>query len=146
MSFVSFITEMAEGAGWSAVRVVSDTLVVLPFESDEGTVKVFIRPCGKLRGKTVLEFSSSGIPVPADATLKAGMMAILMVRNANLTLGHWAIEGSESDEPRFTVMATQIAETMDPAEFQGAVTAVNTEYRTFVGNIRKVVRSSEIDF
>ncbi len=146
MSFVTFITDMAEGAGWRAVRAVSDTLVALPFTTDEGTVSVFIRPCGKLQGKTVLEFSSAGIPIPSDSEFKVAMMEVLMVRNATMSMGHWAIEGSDSDEPKFTVMVTQLAETMDPAEFEAAVGAVRAEHERFIGSLRKVTQKSRVDF
>lgn len=146
MSFVSFITEMAENADWRAVRVVSDSLVVLPFTTDQGTINVFIRPCGQVQGKTVIEFSSDGIDVPTTETLKLGLMQLLLVRNAKITVGHWAIEGGETTEPRFAVMATQIAETMDPAEFTTAVRAVTNEYEFFLGALRKINRNRQIDF
>lgn len=90
MSFIDFINEMAANADWHAVHVVSETMVALPFGTDEGTVNVFIRPCGRLQGKTVLEFSSAGVPVPTDGEVKSAMMELLMLRNATLTMGHWA--------------------------------------------------------
>ncbi len=58
MTFVEFMQQNARAAGWSAVEVLSDTGVVMPFNSSEGPIKVVIQPCGKFEGETVLEFSS----------------------------------------------------------------------------------------
>lgn len=145
MSFVSFIEGMASTAGWSKLRVLSETLVSLPFNSNEGGVEVFITPCGKYQGKTVIEFSSIGIPVPEDPAIKFAIMEALLIRNGKLALGHWAIVEGET-ENRFTVMMTQIAETMDPPEFESAVTVVGMEFDKMIGLLRKMTQKARIDF
>lgn len=58
--------------------------------------------------------------------------------------GHWAIE--EGSENRFTVMITQIAETMDPPEFESAVKAIVAEFDRMQGVLRKLTQATEIDF
>lgn len=146
MSFIDFINEMAANADWHAVHVVSETMVALPFGTDEGTVNVFIRPCGRVQGKTVLEFSSAGVPVPTDGEVKSAMMELLMLRNATLTMGHLAIETAASEAPKFTIMATQIAETMDAVEFRAAVGAIRAEHENLVGSLRRITRRSRVDF
>ncbi|MDD3642531.1 MAG: hypothetical protein PHQ19_03600 [Candidatus Krumholzibacteria bacterium] len=145
MSFVSFIKENAEKAGWPSVKVLSDSCVTLPFDTDEGDINIFIRPCGKLFDKTVLEFSGPDIPVPSDVDLKLSMLEAFMKRNGDLLQGHWAIEGGE-DDPKFSVMVTQIAETMDPLEFKSAVNTVLKEHERFLAILRKATKGSNVDF
>lgn len=145
MSFLSFIQDMAAKAGWKAVVPMSETLIRLPFSSDEGEVNVFIRPCGKVDGKTVIEFSSLGLPLPANAEARLGMCEAVLTRNGNLLQGYWAIEES-NNEQKLTVMATQIAETMDPPEFSAAVDAIVAEYSKIIGVLRKMFQGNRVDF
>ncbi len=145
MSFVAFIQEMATNSGWSKVQTLSDSLVVLPFDTDEGKINVFIQPCGQFQGKTVIEFSSPGIPVPSDKEFRLTMLEFFMTRNGKLLQGHWAIEGS-GDSRKFSVMATQIAETMDPPEFEAAIRAVLREFQGVMAFVRKATQGSKVDF
>jgi hypothetical protein len=138
MSFLSEMQEMASKVGWSAVHPISDTLVVIPFDSgdDLGRIDVFIRPCGAFRGKTVLEFSSPGLPIPDDSETKLAMMQLLLERSGAMVHGHWAIE-AEADQKRFSVMVTQLADTMDAQDFEAAVGAVLTEFSGFLLSMKK---------
>lgn len=145
MSFISFIKEKSRQAGWPAIRVVSETLVTLPFDTDEGAIDVRIQPCGKLEGKTVIEFSSPAIPVPAEGSSRLILLDLLMNRNGNLLQGHWSTTG-EDDEKKFSVMVTQIAETMDPPEFKAAVRAVLSEFQNFKAAVRKTSQEDQVDF
>ena len=126
MSFPEFIKEAAERADWSKVLVLSETMVRLPFDSDEGAVNVFIRPCGQLEGKIVLEFGSAVFHIPEDPRARLGLFEALLERNGNLMQGYWAIEETDGGK-KLSVMAAQIAETMDFSEAPNAVLAVAKE-------------------
>jgi hypothetical protein len=142
MNFVDFVTMKANQCGWKVSDVLSDNLVSITFNTDAGKETCFIRPCGKNSdGNTVLEFSSAGLPVPADESIAGALALALLERNGNMISGHWGIEAIGS-EKSFTVFATLIANTMDADEFRGAVTAVISERERLFKSLQK----TSIDF
>jgi len=145
MNFVEFIKHNANTVGWSAMKVLSDSGVALPFNSNEGPIQVFIQPCGKFEGQTVIEFSSPGLPVPADEGLEKVLSRMLLERNSKALQGHWGIEDS-SDGPMYSVFVSQIANTMDPPEFKQAVLGVVNEYEKTVSVLRKAAQQSNVSF
>lgn len=94
-----------------------------------GLVDVFIRPCGEMHGKEVLEFSSAPLSLPSDDASKMPVLILALQRNADVILGHWGLD-ELADESVLRVFHSQITETMDLPEFRGAVLAVADEYAT----------------
>ena len=92
-----------------------------------GTGDVFVRPCGEMHGKEVLEFSSRGIRLPRDDAAKMPLLILALQRNADMMLGHWGLD-EESGDSVLRVFHSQITETMDPPELRGAILAVADEY------------------
>lgn len=142
MQFVPFIQSQAEQCGWRISKVISDTLVALNFDSDNGAETVYIRPCGQnADGNTILEFTSRGLPVPDDDRVAHGFAMLLLARNGEMLTGYWGIEQLD-DERYFTVFVSQIANTMDLGEFRAAVRAILSERARF----HKMAQAAAIDF
>jgi len=120
------VRQFAEQAGWE-IKIENSDCVVISFEDELGSEDVFIKICGKNNeGKTILEFSSVGIPFPDDISLAALFGLTLLERNAELLMGHWGIEDISSNK-NFKVFLTMILEGMDVSDFKFAVMAVLIE-------------------
>ncbi len=144
MDFIPFIKEVSTKAGWEAIFEVSETMVRLPFEDDAGEINVFIRPCGEFDEQTVLEFSSVGFPLPEDNGLRLALLEMALERNGQIMQGYWAIEEG-NNEKKLTVMATQIAETMDPPEFKTSVLAVVREFSRMIKTLKDAMDETDGD-
>ena len=92
-------------------------------------VNVFVRACGEMHGKEVLEFSSDGLALPSEDAHKMPLLILALQRNADVIFGHWGLDESDGAS-RLRVFHSQITETMDPPELRGAVHAVANEYAT----------------
>jgi hypothetical protein len=129
-TFVKRVTEMALELGWDDVDAGdgSSVRITVPVEGSR-PVDVFVRPCGEMHGKEVLEFSSGGLRLPAEDASKMPLLILALQRNADVLFGHWGLD--EDDEgSTLRVFHSQITETMDPPELRGAVLAVADEYST----------------
>ncbi len=85
----------------------------------------------KKNGKTILEFSSMGIPLPDDLGSAALFGLTLLERNGEMIMGHWGIEDVGGNK-FYTVFHSMLAEGMDVDEYKGAVQAVLTERKRIV--------------
>lgn len=113
-------------AGWK-IKTDNSGGIVLGFKDEFGIEDVFIKVCGRNNeGKTILEFSSMGIPFPDDISVAALFGLTLLERNGEMLMGHWGIEDIDGNK-YFTVFHSMIAEGMDVDEFKGAVKAVLNE-------------------
>ncbi|HJL16283.1 MAG TPA: hypothetical protein RMH99_11540 [Sandaracinaceae bacterium LLY-WYZ-13_1] len=132
-TFVERVTEMARMLGWKDVDSGdgSTVRITIPIEGSE-PVDVFVRPCGEMHGKEVLEFSSGGLRLPDDDTSKMPLLILALQRNADVIFGHWGLDETD-DASTLRVFHSQITETMDPPELRGAVLAVADEYATLAG-------------
>mgnify|MGYP000686268856 CR=1 FL=1 len=126
MDAIEIVKMRANQAGWK-LNTLSSNLIVIGFLDELGVENVYIRKCGENSdGKTILEFSSKGIPLPDDLSLAALFGLMLLERNADMLMGHWGIE-IVNGEKYFTVFHSMIAEGMDISEFKGAVKAIVNE-------------------
>lgn len=127
--FIERITKMLRELDLPDIQVESDesVRVNVPIEGTGQKVQVFVRPCGEMHGKEVLEFASCGLDLPPDDAAKMPLLILALQRNADVMLGHWGLdEGDEHSMLR--VFHAQIEDTMDPPELRGAVLAVADEY------------------
>jgi len=138
-TFVERVTEMALGLGWDRVDAGdgSTVCITVPVEGSAG-VDVFVRPCGEMHGKEVLEFSSCGLRLPPEDAAKMPLLILALQRNADVIFGHWGLDEND-DGSTLRVFHSQITETMDPPELRGAVLAVADEYSTLAGAFADVV-------
>ena len=129
VSFIDRVTAMANDVGFAKLEVHDDTVrLTVPVEGDD-PVAVFVRPCGEMHGKEVLEFSSEGLALPDDDASKMPVLILALQRNADVILGHWGLDEGD-DASLLRVFHSQITETMDLPEFRGAVLAVADEFST----------------
>lgn len=120
------VRQRAEEAGWK-IKTDNAGGIVIGFKDELGIEDVFIKVCGKNNeGKTILEFSSMGIPFPEDISAAALFGLTLLERNGEMLMGHWGIEDINGDK-YFTVFHSMLADGMDVDEFKGAVRAVLNE-------------------
>jgi hypothetical protein len=129
-TFVERVTEMALKLGWDRVDAGdgSKVRITVPVEGSKA-VDVFVRPCGEMHGKEVLEFSSGGLRLPDEDAAKMPLLILALQRNADVIFGHWGLDEND-DGSTLRVFHSQITETMDPPELRGAVLAVADEYST----------------
>lgn len=121
---------MAQLLGFEHVDVGDGSSVRITVPMDHGpTVDVFVRPCGEMHGKEVLEFSSAGLQLPAEDSAKMPVLILALQRNADVMLGHWGLDEG-ADRSTLRVFHSQITETMDLPELRGAVLAVADEFST----------------
>lgn len=112
--------------------------VAVPLEG-RPSVAVFIRPCGEMHGKEVLEFSTCGLHLPDDDASKMPLLILALQRNADVMLGHWGLDEDEGGS-MLRVYHAQIAETMDLPELRGALLGVADEYSTLSEAFSELVR------
>lgn len=125
-SAYEIVRRRAAEAGWK-IKTDNSGGIVIGFKDELGIEDVFIKVCGKNNeGKTILEFSSMGIPFPDDISAAALFGLALLERNGEMLMGHWGIEDMNGDK-YFTVFHSMLAEGMDVDEFKGAVRAVLNE-------------------
>lgn len=129
-SFEARVTTMARELGWAPQHQPDHERVQIRVPREEGEgIDVFVRSCGEMHGKEVLEFSSAGLRLPSDDSAKMPLMILALQRNADVMLGHWGLDEDDTGST-LRVFHSQIAETMDPPELRGAVLAVADEYVT----------------
>lgn len=120
------VVRMARELGLPDVDVRDDSVrVTVPLEPR--SVEIFVRPCGEMHGKEVLEFSSGGLQLPDDDAAKMPLLILALQRNADVMLGHWGLDESENVST-LRVFHAQITETMDLPELRGALLGVADEY------------------
>ena len=140
-SFADRVVSMARKLGFTDCTVHAEAVrLVVPVEGAD-PVAVFVRPCGELLGKEVLEFSSEGLALPADDASKMPVLILALQRNADVMLGHWGLDEQE-DASLLRVFHSQIEETMDLPEFRGAVLAVADEFSTLQRGLSDVLTPS----
>jgi hypothetical protein len=129
--FVERVTAMARELGFTQLDVRPGECVCIKVEGEGGSrpVDVFVRPCGEMHGKEVLEFASAGLRLPEDDATKMPLLILALQRNADVILGHWGLDEDELGST-LRVFHSQITETMDLPELRGAVLAVADEYGT----------------
>ena len=122
----NIVRQRANEAGWK-IKTDNSGGIVIGFKDELGIEDVYISVCGKNNeNKTILEFSSSGIPLPDDISASALFGLTLLERNGEMKMGHWGIEDINGNK-FFTVFHSMLAEGMDVDEFKGAVRAVLDE-------------------
>lgn len=138
-SFVTRVVEMVRELGFEDLQV-QDELVRIRVPVQGGPeVDVFVRPCGEMHGKEVLEFSSCGVRLPADDSTKMPLLILALQRNADVMLGHWGLD-EEDDGSSLRVFHAQITETMDLPELRGALLGVADEYSTLTQAFGELTR------
>lgn len=125
------VRQRAREAGWK-IKTDNAGGIVIGFKDELGLEDVFIKVCGKNNeNKSILEFSSMGIPLPDDIGSSALFGLTLLERNSEMLMGHWGIEDMRGDK-YFTVFHSMLAEGMDVDEFKGAVKAVLNEKKRMI--------------
>lgn len=129
---------MAAVLGWVADRV-ADVQVRLRVPMDEGEpISVYVRPCGEMHGKEVLEFSSRGLRLPPDDATKMPLLILALQRNADVLFGHWGLDEQDNGSI-LRVFHSQITETMDLPELRAAAMAVADEFATLASALDDVL-------
>lgn len=125
-SAYEIVRQRASQAGWK-IKIDNNGGIVIGFKDELGIEDVFIKVCGRNdEGKTILEFSSMGIPFPENISAAALFGLTLLERNGEMLMGHWGIEDMNGGK-FFTVFHSMLAESMDLDEFKGAIRAVLNE-------------------
>lgn len=141
-SFVERVTDMARTLGWKDVEVPEEATVRITIPIEGGRpADVFVRPCGEMHGKEVLEFSSGGLRLPSDDAAKMPLLILALQRNADVIFGHWGLDEDDAGST-LRVFHSQITETMDPPELRGAVLAVADEYATLADAFEDILSRS----
>ncbi len=125
------VVEMARELGFPDVEVGGERVRVRVPMQGAASVDVFVRPCGEMHGKEVLEFSSCGLRLPRDDSSKMPLLILALQRNADVMIGHWGLD-EDDDGSTLRVFHAQITETMDLPELRGALLGVADEYSTHV--------------
>ena len=128
---------MAQSSGFTLEILEESILLRVPQESQK-SVEVFVRPCGEMHDKEVLEFASGGLQLPADDASKMPVLILALQRNADVMLGHWGLD-EEDDKSILRVFHAQITETMDLPEFRAAVLGVADEFQTLAEGLADVL-------
>lgn len=123
------VVRMVRELGFSEMEVREDEVRVAVPLSERAPVDIFVRPCGEMHGKVVLEFSSGGLGLPNDDAKTMPLLILALQRNADIMIGHWGLD-ERDDGSTLRVFHAQIAETMDLPELRGALFAVADEYAT----------------
>src|SRR5262245_60347119 len=111
---------MARELGFDDVEVRDGSVRIAVPLPDRAPVEIFIRPCGEMHGKEVLEFASGGLDLPSDDASKMPLLILALQRNADVMLGHWGLD-EDGEGSRLRVFHAQITETMDLPELRGAL-------------------------
>lgn len=128
--FEERVLKMATELGLQTQKRANAVQITVSLEDKD--VEVFVRPCGDLKGKEVLEFSTTGFLLPQDDASKMPLLILALQRNADVMLGHWGLDETEDGFSLLRVFHSQITETMDLPELEGAVSGVAAEYATFL--------------
>ncbi len=123
---------MVRELAFEEVEVRDDAVRVRVPVQDGSKVDIFVRPCGEMHGKEVLEFASGGLRLPSDDTAKMPLLILALQRNADVMIGHWGLDEAEEGST-LRVFHAQITETMDLPELRGALLGVADEYATLAG-------------
>lgn len=137
-TFVGRLMRMVQDLGFDRPEVDGEVVRVKVPVEEGPTADVFVRPCGEMHGKEVLEFASGGLRLPDDDTAKMPLLILALQRNADVMIGHWGLEETD-DGSTLRVFHAQITETMDLAELRGALLGVADEYATLAGAFEDVV-------
>lgn len=129
---------MASQLGWDAEATGDEQVRLLVASQDDEEVGVYVRPCGEIHGKEVLEFSSRGLRLPGDDAAKMPLLILALQRNADVLFGHWGLD-EEEDASILRVFHSQITETMDLAELKAAAMAVADEFVTLARGLEDVL-------
>lgn len=133
------LLRMARELGFDDVEVRDDSVRVAVPVHGAGSVDVFVRPCGEMHGKEVLEFATGGLHLPSDDAAKMPLLILALQRNADVMIGHWGLHEEERGST-LRVFHAQIAETMDLPELRGALLGVADEYSTLAEAFVELVR------
>jgi hypothetical protein len=128
---------MVRELGYDEVEV-RDGAVRVAVPAQGTRADIFIRPCGEMYGKEVLEFASSGLRLPADDTAKMPLLILALQRNADVMIGHWGLD-EEAEGSTLRVFHAQITETMDLPELRGALMGVADEYLTLASAFDELI-------
>jgi hypothetical protein len=137
-SFVERFIRMAKELGLADPEVLDGERVRVSVSVNGAVVDVFVRACGEMHGKEVLEFASSGLSLPGDDATKMPLLILALQRNADVMIGHWGLDESD-DASTLRVFHAQIAETMDLPEMRGALLGVADEYATLAEALAELV-------
>ncbi|MGE0788659.1 MAG: hypothetical protein AB7S26_23510 [Sandaracinaceae bacterium] len=137
-SFVSRVTAMVRDSALGELNIHDGVVRITVPRTETETVHVYVRPCGEMHGKEVLEFSSAGLALPSDDANKMPLLILALQRNADVMLGHWGLDETEEGS-LLRVFHSQITETMDLPELRGAVLGVADEYATLANAFRDIL-------
>jgi len=127
--FVKAVAKMSRELGLTEVELSEDEVRITVLPHETAPTYVFVRACGEMHGKEVLEFSSDKLQLPDDDAHKMPLLILALQRNADVIFGHWGLDETNGVST-LRVFHSQITETMDPPELQFAVQAVANEYAT----------------
>lgn len=126
-TFAESVATLAKQLGWAAEQLHEDQVrIQVPADAGE-TVPVYIRPCGEMHGREVLELSSRGLRLPEEDASKMPLLILALQRNADVLFGHWGLD-EEDEASILRVFHSQLTETMDLAELKAAAMAVADEF------------------
>lgn len=137
-TFVARVIGMARELGFDDVEVRDGSVRIAVSVDGARPVDIFVRPCGEMHGKEVLEFSSGGLRLPDHDASKMPLLILALQRNADVMIGHWGLDEAE-DGSTLRVFHAQITETMDLPELRGALLGVADEYATLAGAFEELV-------
>lgn len=132
------VVRMTTELGFADVEVRDESVRVAVSVEAGGVVDVFVRPCGEMHGKEVLEFASGGLDLPSDDAAKMPLLILALQRNADVMIGHWGLDEGDAGST-LRVFHAQITETMDLPELRGALLGVADEYATLAGAFSELV-------
>ncbi len=138
-SFIEHVVRMVRELGFPDVEVRDEAVRVAVPAEGVPPVDVFVRPCGEMHGKEVLEFASCALRLPSDDAAKMPLLILALQRNADVMLGHWGLD-EEADRSTLRVFHAQITETMDLPELRGALFGVANEYSMLADAFEELIR------
>lgn len=124
VSVGEFLTQMADKSGLKIEDQGPENVTVL-FDMGEGrSQRVWVRALGTDAGDNlIVGFFSPVLQVPQGEMIGQKAANELLRENATLAHGAWAIQKTKDGE-YLVAFDTQIAQTMDPKEFEASVRAM----------------------
>ncbi|MFA6318408.1 MAG: hypothetical protein WC943_13450 [Elusimicrobiota bacterium] len=124
LDFVQFIQGIAAKCNLN-VQVKGPDLVVVPWDFGGGRLQnTFIRPMGQTgAGHLIIGFFSPCMKVVTGAEVDQKTAVEFLRKNARMPHGSWAIASVQGEE-YLGVQDTQIAQTMQPDEFNASAVVV----------------------
>jgi hypothetical protein len=137
-AFVDRVVAMIRELDVGEVSAEGERVRVMVGLEERAPVAVFVRACGEMHDKEVLEFSTAGLHLPDDDASKMPILILALQRNADVMIGHWGLDEDEEGS-LLRVFHAQITETMDLPELRGALLGVADEHSTLAEALADVL-------